>query len=85
MLNYELIDNKLQLEYREKFECRITYSYPDCVDVVGTPGNIFEIREATEEKINELMQESISSGKNKLLEFFRDCKITEKLKTNCDY
>ena len=85
MLDYKLIDDDLQLNYREKFGCRITYSYIDCADVVGTPGNVYAISGVTEEEINNLMRESVDSGKNALLERFKDNKSTVKVKLGCDY
>ena len=85
MLNYELINDDLKVNYYEKFGCRIVYSYIGRTDVIGMPGNVYEIRNITEKEINILMRESIESGENILLERFKDNKCTIDVKSGCDY
>ena len=80
------MDYELYLKYCEQFGCLISYlRFMGTTMLKDSDGKFYDIGSATDEEVNQLMQESINNGENVLLEKFKEKQCVIELDPNCDY
>ena len=81
------IDATLYFQYRNLFECIITYAFGICTTILKTAaGEMYDLGSLSGNEINRLMRKSIEINQNLLLEIIKTKYITPfSCPPNADY
>lgn len=81
-----MMNHNLYVEYRERFGCRISIAFQTSQLTLSTSDRkLYAIDEATDDELDAFMRGSLESGKNLLLEKFKDKEYSLEINPALDY
>lgn len=81
-----MMDPKLHTKYCKRFACKLSIAFQNWTLTLATEdGKLYDLDDATDEELNNLIQESLDKDENILLEKFRDKEYTFIADPDCDY